>query len=34
MDAPKIICDFHDGVYVHSKFFGENAPSFFKSFCF
>jgi hypothetical protein len=29
MHAPKIICNFHDGVHVHSKFFGENAPSFF-----
>jgi hypothetical protein len=28
MHAPKIICNFHDGVHVHSKFFGENAPSF------
>ncbi len=32
--APKIICNFHDAIHVHSKFYGENVPSFLKKFLF
>jgi hypothetical protein len=28
MHAPKIICNFHDALHVHSKFYGENVSSF------